>query len=48
MAVAHTLDVRGQVEADGPVTDGVHGLGVEEVVMPRWRERRGEMTPRFS
>lgn len=41
VAVAHTLDVRGQVETDGPVTDGVHGLGVEEVVRPRWREESG-------
>lgn len=39
VTIAHTLNVRGQVETNGPVTDGVHGLGVEEVVRPRWRER---------
>lgn len=38
MAVAHTFDVGGQVEADGSVANGVHGLGVEEVVRPRWRK----------
>lgn len=37
MAVAHAFDVRGQVEADGSVADGIHGLCVEEVVGPRWR-----------
>lgn len=41
VTVAHALDVRGQVEADGPVTDGIHGLGVEEVVRPRCKKRRG-------
>ena len=39
VAVAHALDVRGEVEADGAVADGVHRLGVEEVVRPRWRDR---------
>lgn len=38
VAVAHTFDVGGQVEADGSVANGVHGLGVEEVVRPRWRK----------
>jgi len=40
VAVAHALDVRGEVEADGAVPDGVHRLGVEEVVRPRWRKDR--------
>lgn len=38
MAVAHTFDVGGEVEADGSVADGVHGLGIKEVVRPRWRK----------
>lgn len=38
VAVAHALDVRGEVEADRSVADGVHGLGVEEVMRPRWEE----------
>ena len=42
MAVAHTLDVGGKVQTDGPVADSVHGLGIEEVMRPRWR-RRGQM-----
>lgn len=37
VAVAHTFDVGGEVEADGPVANGVHSLGIEEVVGPRWR-----------
>lgn len=44
VAVAHAFDVRGQVEADGSVADGIHGLCVEEVVGPRWRgEWRGDV-----
>lgn len=38
VAVAHTFDVSGQVETDGSVADGVHGLGIEEVMGPRWRK----------
>lgn len=38
VAVAHAFDVGGQVEADGSVANGVHGLGVKEVVRPRWRK----------
>lgn len=38
MAVAHTFDVGGEVEADGSVANGVHGLGIKEVVRPRWRK----------
>lgn len=34
MSVAQALDVGGQVEADGSVPDGVHRLGIEEVVRP--------------
>lgn len=40
VAIADTFDVGGEVETDGPVADSVHGLGIEEVVGPRWRERR--------
>ena len=40
VAVAHGLYVGCQVEADGSVADGVHCLGVKEVVGPRWWERR--------
>lgn len=32
VSVAQALDVRCQVEADGSVADGIHGLGVEEVM----------------
>lgn len=39
VAVAHAFDVGCEVEADGPVANGVHGLGIEEVVGPRWRGR---------
>lgn len=39
VAVAHTFDVGGEVEADGSVANGVHGLGIKEVVRPRWRRR---------
>lgn len=38
VAVAHTFDVGGEVEADGSVANGVHGLGIKEVVRPRWRK----------
>lgn len=38
MAIAQTLDVGGQVEADGSVPDGVHRLGIEEVVRPCCRK----------
>lgn len=34
VAVTLALDVGGQVEADGSVPDGVHRLGIEEVVRP--------------
>lgn len=37
VAVAHTLNVGGQVKADGPVANSVHGFGIKEVVGPRWR-----------
>lgn len=37
MAIAHTFDVGGEVETDGSVANGVHGLGIKEVVRPRWR-----------
>lgn len=40
VAVAHTLDVGGEVETDGPVANSVHGLGIEEVMGPRWMGRR--------
>lgn len=36
VAIAHTFDVGGEVETDGSVANGVHGLGIEEVVGPRW------------
>lgn len=37
VAIAHTFDVGGKVQADGPVADSIHGLGIEEVMGPRWR-----------
>lgn len=38
VAIAHTFDVGGEVEADGSVANGVHGLGIKEVMGPRWRK----------
>lgn len=40
VAVAHTFDVGAEVQTDGPVANGIHGLSIEEVVGPRWRGRR--------
>lgn len=40
VAVAHTLNVGGEVKTDGPVANSIHGLGIEEVVGPRWTGRR--------
>lgn len=37
VAIAYAFDVGGEVKTDGPVANGIHGLGVEEVVGPRWR-----------
>jgi len=37
VAAAHTFDVGGEVKTDGPVPNSIHGLGIEEVVGPRWR-----------
>mgnify|MGYP007124653102 CR=1 FL=1 len=39
VSIAQALDVCCQVEADGSMTDGVHGLSIEEVVGPRWKGR---------
>lgn len=49
VTVALALDVSGQVKADGSVPDGVHRLGIKEVVRPRCgketdcSERRGTL-----
>lgn len=40
VAIAHTFDVGGEVETDGPVANSIHSLGIEEVVGPCWRGRR--------
>lgn len=34
VSISQTLDVCGQVQADGPMADGVHGLSVKEVMRP--------------
>lgn len=38
VAIAHTFDVGGEIETDGSVANGVHGLGIKEVMGPRWRK----------
>lgn len=40
VSVAQALDVCCQVEADGSMTDGVHGLSIEEVVRSGWKYRK--------
>lgn len=37
VAIAHTFNVGGEVEADGSVPNGIHGLGIKEVMGSRWR-----------
>ena len=43
VAITHTFDVGGEVEADGPVTNSIHGLDIKEVVGPCWRGRRTDL-----
>ena len=35
VAIAHTFNVGGEVETDGSVANGIHGLGIKEVMGPR-------------
>lgn len=38
VAITHTFDMGGEVETNGSVANGVHGLGIKEVMGPRWRK----------
>lgn len=42
VAIAHTFNVGGEVETDGSVANGIHGLGIKEVVGPRWRMTKAD------
>lgn len=37
VSIAQALDVCCQVEADGSMADGVHGLSIEEVMRSGWK-----------
>lgn len=37
VSIAQALDVCCQVEADGSMADGVHGLSIEEVMRTGWK-----------
>lgn len=42
VAIAHAFDVGGEIETYGSVANGVHGLGIKEVMGSRWRKKTTE------
>lgn len=39
VSIAQALDVCCQVETDGSMANGIHGLSVKEVMRSGWREK---------